>query len=1058
MLSIFKIPEELRGKARRFFGPRPLSQAEKFLRNSRVTISFKKGSEETYFICSGIIKDDRSYESKVVYKKRLEGTDQPPLTSQCDCTEWTEEEGCSHTCALYMLFLWHEMQDYSQQPEVSKFTPPISIESSFAASVLEYGTLVKGPYDLQNANGAPTYSSLQYLLHNKKTINFPIPKKLEKKLYVNIFTEEKTLNGVEKLQNHKIRYTLRDEKEEIFQISILENLYIFNWRDGEAFHLEGNLKEVIQKFRLAGTALTTRGVLNLKELIDKNDELGVRINDVELTDIKLVEAGPRIEISPAEKKTQVYFDVYFQDNAEVMINPPEVLKCFAFTGGHLAGFKKKREAYHFLDLFSKSAESGNELYRKTLLSNSSRETIHQLLDFNFNADKTFEYDVDSKSLISFDNVAVNQMLSNLFINFGELFFRFSVFSTENKYLRFTITHNSLQEGLNEFYTAMKKWSIPLFYNRNEISKWSSKVRFERRTSTTKWFDLELHLSEEDLTMLQNVDIDAGISFSKNGIVLLDREQKNLARFLQKYTQYENDTKYVGEDKDNKKVNKFVLPFSRARIFELFELKKLGLDGALTEDELALCHKLATLKKMPRYDLPPVLDGVLRPYQQNGYNWLKFLYENKLGACLADDMGLGKTLQTISFLTSELDNFKSVLIVCPVTILLNWEKEFKKFTDLDIHVYHGGERTFPEDKKVIITSYGVMKREIEGALADREFDVLVLDEVQHLKNIRSQGAYAARKIKANFRICLTGTPVENDLSEFYNILDLSVPGIWGDLQFIRTNSSKKSRLLAKKTAAPFILRRTKDQVLQELPPKIENNIYLNFEGDEKESYVNSLISIRKRIESAPSKKKYGEILRGLLELRQSCLWQGPREGKVVDPSKVISTKLNFLTNTLEQILEEGHQAIIFSQFTTYLDIIQYHLREKHWKLSRIDGSQSIKKRQEQVDEFQDGKTKVFLISLKAGGVGLNLTAASYVFIMDPWWNPAVEQQAIDRAHRIGQKNKLTVYRPIIKTSVEEKVIELQDMKKELFKDLLSSDDDEMFSGKLTMKDFEMLLGD
>jgi SNF2 family DNA or RNA helicase len=195
------------------------------------------------------------------------------------------------------------------------------------------------------------------------------------------------------------------------------------------------------------------------------------------------------------------------------------------------------------------------------------------------------------------------------------------------------------------------------------------------------------------------------------------------------------------------------------------------------------------------------------------------------------------------------------------------------------------------------------------------------------------------------------------------------------------------------------------------------------------------------------------LKGLLQLRQNCLWQN--RGQPQDYKHIESTKIEFLMESVESILEEGHQAIIFSQFTTYLDIIQFHMREKHWKYSRIDGSQSINKRQEQVELFQSGKNPIFLISLKAGGVGLNLTAASYVFIMDPWWNPAVESQAIDRAHRIGQKNTLTVYRPIIKNSVEEKVLKLQEEKKQLFADLLSTDDDQTFSGKLSMKDFEML---
>ena len=256
----------------------------------------------------------------------------------------------------------------------------------------------------------------------------------------------------------------------------------------------------------------------------------------------------------------------------------------------------------------------------------------------------------------------------------------------------------------------------------------------------------------------------------------------------------------------------------------------------------------------------------------------------------------------------------VHIICPVSIILNWEKEITKFSDMSVHIYHGGERNFPDDCKIILTSYGLMKREIETTFKDKFFDILVLDEVQHLKNIRSLGSSAVRKINAGFRVCLTGTPVENDLAEFYNILDLSIPGVWGDLQFIRTVSTKKSRLLARKTAKPYILRRTKSQVLKELPPKSENTIYLNFSEQEKNNYTNNLISIRNQINTAPSRKKYGEILKGLLRLRQQCLWQ--------KTDSILSTKIEFLMETLEQIIEEGHQVIVFSQFTTYLNIITH----------------------------------------------------------------------------------------------------------------------------------------
>ncbi|MFG1515063.1 DEAD/DEAH box helicase, partial [Halobacteriovorax sp. ZH3_bin.1] len=259
----------------------------------------------------------------------------------------------------------------------------------------------------------------------------------------------------------------------------------------------------------------------------------------------------------------------------------------------------------------------------------------------------------------------------------------------------------------------------------------------------------------------------------------------------------------------------------------------------------------------------------------------------------------------------------------------------------------------------------------------------------------------------------------------------------------------------KTAAPFILRRTKNQVLTDLPPKIENNVLLSFDDSEDEFYKNKLQSIKDNIQNAPKNKKYGEILKGLLELRQSCLWQNHSNKTTKDIRSLSSTKVDYLIESLEQIVEEGHQVIVFSQFTTYLDIIGTAFDSQCWKYSRIDGSLNVKKRQAAVDEFQSGKTKLFLISLKAGGVGLNLTAASYVFIMDPWWNPAVESQAIDRAYRIGQKNTLNVFRPIIKGSVEEKVLKLQEIKRELFKELLPEDDEELFSGKLTMKDFEDL---
>jgi SNF2 family DNA or RNA helicase len=415
------------------------------------------------------------------------------------------------------------------------------------------------------------------------------------------------------------------------------------------------------------------------------------------------------------------------------------------------------------------------------------------------------------------------------------------------------------------------------------------------------------------------------------------------------------------------------------------------------------------------------------------------------------MGLGKTLQTIMLLQSLVDEkkIKRAIIICPVSILYNWKNELEKFSDLKWGIFYGEEREIPSDVQVLLTSYGLMKKESLGAFGTEEFDIIIFDEVQHLKNIRSLGANAARQLKGRFRVCLTGTPVENDLSEFYNIMDLCVPGVWGDMSLVRSSSKAKNRLLARRTVKPFILRRTKDQVLKELPEKIENHVFLDFSEGEREQYQNRLDLVLTQMVNPAYTKRYGEVLKSLLELRQMCLWQ--KQGPSLQ-----STKIDFLMENLEQLIEENHKVLVFSQFTTYLDLIQDKIRAQGWKYARIDGSQAIKKRGEQVEYFQNGDAQIFLISLKAGGFGLNLTAASYIFLMDPWWNPAVERQAIDRAHRIGQENKLTVYRPLMKNSVEEKVLTLQKAKQELFKDLMAEDDDQYFSGKLTKDDFSMLL--
>ncbi|MFG1500695.1 DEAD/DEAH box helicase [Halobacteriovorax sp. XZX-3] len=1033
--------------AKKYFSTLAISKARKVLSLGKVSLSFKKGSLDGYLITTGIIKEDRPYESKVVYKKRLEGTDESPLSTSCDCLEWTKEKHCHHTAALFMYYI----ATTNDQSDTSTHLPPIG---GYGVYPLEYGTILSGPHELENAPHGPTYSTLNYSLTSKKTIEFPIPENLSGKLVFNIAPNKEQRVDFQDDLKSSIRFALLDDEGKTHRnISIFESIYLFNWDTGHLYSLPSELKEFFSTLRSNLTSYKIDDALNLaySERLEKYIAFEVEGNQFDISSIESPDL--RIYINNSQRKGYNNFSIEFFNKEDKRTRPPQFMASLTFEGGYLDLFRKKIEAYHFLREVQHYFETGVDSYKKSLSGKSKKSSWIRLISEVVSKDYTLSFDHENHKLYKYDNKLQRLLFKVMVTEFGDHFFRYSYLYRDTNEVIFQVSMSQITQGLSKLFTVTKPYGVEIFYNNNEIKNWNSRIRFERKQiGRSGWFDLELEINDVDQEVLKNVDLDNSIAITKDGVILLNNEQKDLLKFVQKYTKFE-----AKEEIQDGKFKKFILPFSRARIFELFELKKIGLEGALTEEEIALCERLQNLEGIPDYPISEHLGSTLRAYQKTGYNWLKFLHENKLGACLADDMGLGKTIQTIAFIESIYDKIDKVLIVCPVSLLLNWENEFKKFSDIDVHIFHGADRELPEDSKakVILTSYGILKRELEAEFEESHYDVLVLDEVQHLKNMRSLGASSARKINADFRICLTGTPVENDLAEFFNIIDLSIPGIWGDLRFLRSSSTPKSRVYARKTAAPFILRRTKNQVLTDLPPKIENNVLLSFDEGEDEFYKNKLQSIKDNINNAPKNKKYGEILKGLLELRQSCLWQNHSNKTTKDIRSLTSTKVDYLIESLEQIVEEGHQVIVFSQFTTYLDIIGSAFDSQCWKYSRIDGSLNVKKRQAAVDEFQSGKTKLFLISLKAGGVGLNLTAASYVFIMDPWWNPAVESQAIDRAYRIGQKNTLNVFRPIIKGSVEEKVLKLQDIKRELFKELLPEDDEELFSGKLTMKDFEEL---
>ncbi|TNF27241.1 MAG: hypothetical protein EP319_12090, partial [Deltaproteobacteria bacterium] len=914
MDSPLELPKNITGEAEHYFKKNLLNDAMRLLKLSKVSLSFTKGTPDTYFICSGLVREDKNHECKVVYKSRYVGTDTPPVTSNCDCHQWTEQNHCRHTAALFLLFLFNNAREDGTGP-IMDSGPSIPLASGLGVSILEYGTIIGGPHQLLGAPPAPTYSSLQYVLHNKKVVNFPLPENFKGKILVHITSPEQfkvSEEGAEVFPSLKFSWK-DDEGNEVKEITLFENLYMFNWKTGEAIHLNSELKEFFRKIRIYQRTLDINAILKLtlSEKLERYIELS--LDGKHFNELQKVQPSCMVSLEPSGRKGQIQFNINFHDEKEESCTAPDFFSDFAFEGGILGSFRRKKDAYDFAKSLSEYFLGAPDNYKKILSSSTKKADWINHIQFIEDAPTSFCYDARKKQLCQYDNSFLKKFYVSMVENFGDMIFRYSEYNPETRTLMLQISSSNLFNGLSKFHQDVHPFGVQVFYDRNEISRWSSRIRFERRSSSTKWFDLELNVSDMDLDIIKKADLDQGLALTKNGLVLIDREQKELLKFMKKYTKYEAKEKVdpngnpIEEEEAPEDQNKFILPFNRARIFELFELKKLGIDGALTPEEEKLCEKLANLEEVPEYPIPERLEGVMRRYQKTGYHWLRFLYENKLGACLADDMGLGKTLQAIAFISSQYEQMERILIVCPVSILLNWEKEFEKFSDIKPHIYHGGERNLPDDAKVILTSYGVMKREAEEIFGDKHFDCLILDEVQHLKNIRSLGAYAARKLNADFRICLTGTPVENDLAEFYNILDLSIPGIWGDLQFVRTSSTTKSRLLARKTASPFILRRTKAQVLTDLPPKIENNVLLELNEDEWKTYKNNLESIKNKIRSAPSKKKYGEILKGLLTLRQSCLWQVDKPGQTARIDNISSTKIEFLVETLEQILEEGHQA-------------------------------------------------------------------------------------------------------------------------------------------------------
>jgi SNF2 family DNA or RNA helicase len=465
------------------------------------------------------------------------------------------------------------------------------------------------------------------------------------------------------------------------------------------------------------------------------------------------------------------------------------------------------------------------------------------------------------------------------------------------------------------------------------------------------------------------------------------------------------------------------------------------------------------------DAPAGFHGELRPYQREGLGWLDYLQKFDFGGILADDMGLGKTIQVLALLQKRRARRQAKgpsLAVVPRSLVFNWIQEAARFTPrLRVLDYTGPNRhalreTF-RDHDLVITTYGTLRTDIME-LTQLEFDYVILDEAQAIKNADSQAAKAARLLRGRHRLAMSGTPIENHLGELWSIIEFLNPGMLGAGSVFKRYATGSGlpdgdRSLLAKALRPFILRRTKAQVVQDLPEKTEQTLHCEMEAAQRQIYEELRAHYRAallRKDPTELNRSKIEVLEALLRLRQAACHPG-----LIDPGRVAepSAKLDMLLPQLAEVVEEGHKVLVFSQFTSFLAIVRDRLDQEKLRHEYLDGR--TRNRADRVERFQDDpEIPIFLISLKAGGLGLNLTAAEYVYLLDPWWNPAVEMQAIDRSHRIGQTQHVFAYRLICRDTVEEKILNLQQKKRDLADAILSADN--RLIQNLTRDDLEFLL--
>ncbi|HBF7897131.1 DEAD/DEAH box helicase [Clostridioides difficile] len=654
------------------------------------------------------------------------------------------------------------------------------------------------------------------------------------------------------------------------------------------------------------------------------------------------------------------------------------------------------------------------------------EFYFDMVDGNICCDVKYIYDDEDKKFV-LPNTQKEAIIENKLTS--------SQFTKENNHYVFKGTDHDLFTFLDLQLESLKEFGDIYYSEKFKLKKIYNASSIQASINQTNQNYLEFNFNISDINPKEYKDILKAFqekrTFYKlkdgNFIDLSERETKDFFELVENLD--------IMDKSKNNKIHKNKALY----INDVIRSKNLKfIDGKKELD--SICEKFRNFDSI-NLEIPANLNANLRDYQINGLNWFKVLDYYKFGGILADEMGLGKTIQTIAFLLS-LSNKKS-LIVTPTSLIYNWKNEFEKFApDIKVLLIHGSKRDREkcfielENFDVILTTYGTLRNDLEK-YSEIKFDYCIIDEAQNIKNPVALVTESVKSINAENKFALTGTPMENNLLELWSIFDFIMPGyLYSKAKFQELFINKEDNVKnLKKLIKPFILRRSKKQVMKELPDKIEKNFFVELNKEQKKIYSVYSKDIQDKMKDKNLKKDKIVIFSYLTKLRQLCL----------DPSIVVkdynkkSSKIETCLEILRDSINENHKILLFSQFTSVLKNISKELDKYKIKYHYIDGKTNAKERLELVDEFNNSMDKkVFLISLKAGGTGLNLTSADMVIHFDPWWNPSVENQASDRAHRFGQKNSVQVIKLIAKGTIEEKIIKLQESKKELINQFINGE--------------------